>query len=258
MLLFCTNLAIHNMEQCNFNNDHVKILQFHAKYHPEFFDYVSNDIAYQLMERYPDITRKELVGFFRRSDEQYRERASVLPLPLLQRIWHFVENLKILYEFQPNMNMLNSSGIAWGYSTIEPLHPQNNLLLNLYYMFCRSILGKDLSAPKTYVSYTNTTTTDILMSNGTIWEQLRTDDNITKTYNRRITVIFHDQDYAHITFANKNMVLVLPYVNLPPYKSPTDPDASFKVIYKICKDFEAKRFENMLDALAYLHTLVEK
>jgi hypothetical protein len=64
------------------------------KYDPQNWRAVAKSIARNLFERYPDITKKELVGLFRWADAKRRQRACVLPLPMIQLIWQHIEELK--------------------------------------------------------------------------------------------------------------------------------------------------------------------
>jgi hypothetical protein len=64
------------------------------EYLPQNLDTIAASIAHNLFERYPGVTKKELVGLFRWADAKRRQRSCVLPLPMIQLIWQHIEALE--------------------------------------------------------------------------------------------------------------------------------------------------------------------
>ena len=85
------------MEQNIFSTDQVQILRQRMRENPDSFNAFAREIAHQLYQQNPNITRSQLMAFFRANGAN---RAAVLPLEIIKRIWQLIVGcpMEIAYD----------------------------------------------------------------------------------------------------------------------------------------------------------------
>jgi len=227
-LLLSIGLQVHCMEQKKptFDPDQVWQLQSIARENPENFDALSEDIAQQLFEQNPNITRRELVNFF----QPQTSHAITLPLSILQRIWNFIEILKI-------RSIIDQVKL----SIHNPLEPDaETRYIRNHYSFARDtcVIAMNESSP----SLTTIDTTNLgIRRNGSTF---------------RMIGLFHAATYAHTIIADNDIIIAIP--NVAYIHGITDQETLMSTMYQAVENGQARHFADFEEAFEYLCTLADR
>lgn len=258
LILISLHLLAQCAEQPEFTLDHAAMCRHQMAYNPENWNVISACIAANLFKRYPDITKKELVGLFRWADEKGNQRSSVLPLPILQKIWHYIEISElsdVIFQFNDGFMSAFSDKLLSAYIPNDITRRS----LEIYHNYrqrsaARTGLMQYIFGKKVEIAITYRPLSLIRQNIGgiDISEPSQKTDTDIRSY------AFWEQNYAHLIFTTNRYVLAVTYV-------PYDANATLSPISwttnKVKRAYAegyARCFSTLHDALEWILSLPQR
>lgn len=223
------------------------------------------NIAHELVSRYPDITREELVSFLLVPSKKNPANSSLLKQPLLQQIWHHIEIEKTkawihtvfpatidpeVYKYNFVINFWTSQAAQTRTVVCTPCSSGNmyNIMQQLY-LRIQKMLGYDPSICRQYIYMGKLTATTDSTINAAHLEK----DRISTNSPVRMLLLFHGTDFAHVILADQDNVFAFPYIMFVAQQ--TDEHRLKETIQQAVEQGKEKNFADIPAALEYVRSL---
>ena len=221
------------------------------------------NIAHELVSRYPDITREELVNLLLISSKKNPANSS----PMLQQIWHHIEIEKTkawihtvfpatidpeVYKYNFVINFWTSQAAQTRAVACAPCLSSNmyNMLQQLY-QGIQKMLGHDPAIYRQYIYMGKlTATTDSTINTAHLEKDRMSTNNPV-----RMLLLFHGTDFAHVILADQDNVFVFPHIMFVAQQ--TDERILMETLQQAVEQGKEKSFANIPAALGYIRLLMK-